>query len=75
MNQSNKIKASLLEDKINNFLQESYFDVQGMTTKVSFNETQLVRLMTKISVGLVTVWWSSLELKTLLKTYRLSKGL
>jgi hypothetical protein len=75
MNQSNKIKVTLLEDKINNFFEESYFDVQGMTTKVSFNETQLVRLMTKISVGLVTVWWSSLELKTLLKTYRLSKGL
>jgi hypothetical protein len=75
MNQSNKIKASLLEDKINNFFEESYFDVQGMTNKISFNETQLVRLMTKISVGLVTVWWSSLELKTLLKTYQLSKGL
>lgn len=68
-------KINNFQSKLNDFFEESYFDVQGMTTKMTFNETQLVRLMTKISVGVVTVWWSSLELKTLLKSYRLSKGM
>jgi hypothetical protein len=60
--------------KIESFLSDSYFDIQSMgPTKLGLNEAQIVRLVTKISVGLVTVWWSSLELKTLLKTYKLSK--
>ena len=69
------IDKQLLEDKINTFFEESYFDVHTMGSKLSFTETQLVKLMTKISVGLVTVWFSSIELKTLLKSYKTTKGI
>jgi|694.fasta_scaffold05564_13 hypothetical protein len=65
----------VLHDKINTFFEESYFDVHSIGTKLSFTETQLVKLMTKISVGLVTVWVSSIELKTLLKSYKFTKGI
>jgi hypothetical protein len=75
MKQSKEHFEKDFQNKIESFLSDSYFDVQSMSaTKLGLNETQIVRLVTKISVGLVTVWWSSLELKTLLKTYKLSKG-
>jgi hypothetical protein len=75
MKQSKEHFEKDFQNKIESFLSDSYFDVQSMgATKLGLNETQIVRLVTKISVGLVTVWWSSLELKTLLKTYKLSKG-
>jgi hypothetical protein len=75
MKQSKEHFEKHFQNKIESFLSDSYFDVQSMSaTKLGLNETQIIRLVTKISVGLVTVWWSSLELKTLLKTYKLSKG-
>lgn len=74
MKQSKEHLENHFQAKIESFLSDSYFDVQSMgPTKLGLNEAQIVRLVTKISVGLVTVWWSSLELKTLLKTYKLSK--
>ena len=73
MKQSKEHLEKDFQAKIESFLSDSYFDVQSMgPTKLGLNEAQIVRLVTKISVGLVTVWWSSLELKTLLKITILS---
>lgn len=65
-----------IHNNISSYLEDCYFDVQSaIPGKLPINESQMIRLVTKISVGLVTVWWSSLELKTLIKSYKLSKGL
>jgi hypothetical protein len=67
--------ADQLSNKISSYLEDCYFDVQGVFPgKIGLNESQIIRLVTKISVGLVTVWWSSLELKTLMKSYKSIKG-
>jgi len=76
MQNSQKSSFENIHNNISSYLKDCYFDVQGaIPGKLPFNESQMIRLVTKISVGLVTVWWSSLELKTLIKTYKLSKGL
>lgn len=67
--------AEQISNKISSYLEDCYFDVQGVFPgKIGLNESQVIRLVTKISVGLVTVWWSSLELKTILKSYKTIKG-
>ncbi len=62
-----------LNDKINNFLENSYFDVQGLDP-TSITENQIARLLTKITVGSVTVLWSIVELKNLIKFRKDLKG-
>lgn len=71
MNQNKQQKILNLESKIAEYFEDTYFDFQSMTAgKVSINESQIIRLVTKISVGLVTVWWSSMELKSVLKSIK-----
>jgi len=75
MNQIKSQKVQNIENKVKDYFEDSYFDVIGMTPgKAAFTETQLVKLVTKITVGMVTVWWSSLELKTLLKSIKSTRS-
>lgn len=74
MNKINSERITSLENKVNNYFQDSYFDFQTMNPgKLSINETQIVRLVTKITVGLATVWLSSMELKSVLKTIKTAR--
>lgn len=71
MNQNKQDRVTQLESKINDYFEDTYFDFQSMTAgKITVNESQIVRLVTKIAVGVVTVWWSSLELKSVLKSIK-----
>jgi hypothetical protein len=75
MSNMKKETTEQYSNKISSYLEDCYFDVQGVFPgKLGINETQVIRLVTKISVGLVTVWWSSLELKTILKSYKSVQG-
>lgn len=62
-----------LNNKINYFLENSYFDIQGLGP-TSITENQIARLLTKVAVGSVTVLWSILELKNLIKFRKDLKG-
>lgn len=62
-----------LSDKINYFLENSYFDIQGLDP-TSITENQIARLLTKVTVGSVTVLWSILELRNLIKFRKDLKG-
>jgi len=45
-------------------LENVYFDIAGIdVSKIS--EYHVARLLTKIAVGAVTVWWSLLELRNI----------
>ena len=50
-----------------------YFDVQGFDP-TNIAESQVARLLTKVAVGSVTVLWSLMELKSLIKFRRTLKG-
>lgn len=62
-----------LSDKVNYFLENSYFDIQGLDP-TSITENQIARLLTKVTVGSVTVLWSILELRNLIKFRKDLKG-
>lgn len=62
-----------LNNKINYFLENSYFDIQGLDP-TSITENQIARLLTKVTVGSVTVLWSILELRNLIKFRKDLKG-
>lgn len=49
------------KDKINLLLQDSFMDMQGVTTGV--DQSYVVKLVTKAAVGAATAFWSLIELK------------
>jgi hypothetical protein len=73
MNEDIINKRLNLQNKINASLDNVYFDVQGFDA-TNIAETQIARLLTKVAVGSVTVLWSILELKSLIKFKRVPKG-
>lgn len=75
--QKNLYKKELLKNKISNFFDESYFDVQGLSPgnlASSIDEQYLARILTKLAIGSATVWWSLLEVKDFIVLRKLSKG-
>jgi hypothetical protein len=49
-------------------LDEYYFDIQSFgPSKTPIDESQLIKLVTKLSVGVATVWWTAIELKDYIK--------
>lgn len=62
--------------KVSDFLEDSYFDVQGLTpgTASSIDEQYLARVLTKLAIGSATVWWSILEVKDFIVLRKLTKG-
>lgn len=69
----NSDKKQLLEQKVSSYLENIHFDVQGFDPS-NITESQVARLLTKVAVGSVTVLWSILELKNLVKFRRTLKG-
>jgi len=68
-----KNKQTKINDKINYFLENSYFDIHGLDP-TSITENQIARLLTKVTVGSVTVLWSIFELRNLIKFRKDLKG-
>lgn len=64
-------KRIQLSEKINSSLDNFYFDIQSITSPTSFDESQLVKLVTKFAVAAATVWWTALEIKDYLKLKKL----
>lgn len=57
-------KQQYLQDKIHDFFENNYLDVQGLTPGISsLDEAYLARILTKLAIGSATVWWSLLEIK------------
>ena len=73
MNETVLNKKKDLENKINSSLDNMYFDVQGFDP-TNIAESQVARLLTKVAVGSVTVLWSLMELKSLVKLRKTLKG-
>jgi hypothetical protein len=65
-----------IRTKISDLLEDSYFDVQGLTpgTASSIDEQYLARVLTKLAIGSATVWWSILEVKDFIVLRKLTKG-
>lgn len=61
-------KKAQLKQSIQSKLDDYYFDVQSVgSSNPLMDESQLIKLVTKLSVGIATVWWSALELKDYIK--------
>lgn len=77
MSKSERIqKKEILENKINNFLDETYLDVQSLSPNIaSLNEAYLARILTRLAVGTATVWWSVIEIKDFIVLHKKSKAL
>jgi hypothetical protein len=73
MNETVLNKKQLLEEKISSSFENMYLDVQGFDP-ASIAESQVARLLTKVAVGSVTVLWSLMELKNLIKFRKTVKG-
>lgn len=74
--QSITVKKQNLEQKIDKFFEDNYFDIQGITPSSSFaslDEAYLARILTKLAIGSATVWWSLLEMKEFLSLRKKSK--
>jgi len=70
-------KRQELQNKIDNFFEDSYFDVQGISPTSSFasiDEAYIARILTKLAIGSATVWWSILELKDFVILRKKSKA-
>lgn len=64
-------------NKVQNYLDDCCFDIQGISSSQSLSSTaevQLARILTKIVVGAASVWWSALEFREFLKNRRTTKG-
>jgi len=65
-------------DKIQQYLNDCCFDIQGISSSQSLMNTaeaQLARILTKIVVGGASIWWSVMELRQFLKIRKTQKGL
>jgi hypothetical protein len=74
MNSNNSLKEinkHKIESSINNFFENNYFDIQGLTPGIkNFDEQYLAKVLTKLAIGSATVWWSLLEVKDFLSLRR-----
>lgn len=73
MNKNVLDKKQLIEEKISSSFENLYLDVQGFDP-IGIAESQVARLLTKVAVGSVTVLWSLMELKSLIKFRKTMKG-
>lgn len=63
-----------LKSKIEEFFDDNYFDVQGITPGISsLDEAYLARILTKLAIGSATVWWSLLEIKDFINLRNINK--
>jgi hypothetical protein len=57
-------------EKIKSYLDDTYFNVQGFSAPNTFDQTYVIKMLTKMVVGVTTVLWTFVELKDYLKTLR-----
>lgn len=77
MNSSTRSKKQQMTNKLNSYIDDCCFDIQGISSSHSLMnaaEAQLARILTKIVVGGASIWWSALELREFLKTRKMQKG-
>lgn len=67
-----RAKRTQLSNRINDSLDDYYFDIQSMASPTSFDESQLVKLATKFAVAAATVWWTALEIKDHIKLRKMN---
>lgn len=68
------IQKQQLQESIDKFFKESYFDVQGISPGLnSLDEAYLARVLTKLAISTATIWWSILEVKDFFSLRRKSK--
>jgi hypothetical protein len=72
-NSRQSISKEELESSIQQKLNNVYFDVQGFNVS-RITEHNVARLITKVTVGVVTIWWSLLELRSIYNGRKISKG-
>lgn len=71
---TNNSQRQELQQSIEKFFDESFFDVQGFSTGIgSLDEAYLARVLTKLAIGTATVWWSILEVRDFFHLRRKSK--
>lgn len=61
------------EEKVNKikfYLDDTYFNVQGLSGPNTFDQTYVIKMLTKMVVGVTTVLWTFVELKDYLKILR-----
>lgn len=58
------------KEKIDTFLDEIFFDVQGAPTGKVFADEYLIRMITKFLVSICTAWWSFTEVLEYIDTRR-----
>lgn len=64
-------KKAKLQNKLDNFFEENYLDIQGLTPGMSvLDESYLAKILTKLAIGSATVWWSLIEMKDFVSQYR-----
>jgi len=54
-------------------IDNTYFDVSGLNVS-KITEHHVARLITKVAVGAVTVWWSLMELRSIYNIRKTTKG-
>jgi hypothetical protein len=59
----NAAKKQALIDRINSISDEYYFDIHSISSVSSLDESQLLKLVSKLAVGVATVWWTAIEIK------------
>lgn len=70
MSEKNFKKVNL-QNKLDNFFEENYLDIQGLSPGMSvLDESYLARILTKLAIGSATVWWSLIEMKDFVSQYR-----
>ena len=72
-NTQKSISKEQIRSSVQAKLDNVYFDIQGLNVS-KISEHHIARLITKVAVGAVTVWWSLLELRSIYNTRKTIKG-
>lgn len=72
-NTQKSISKEQIRSSVQAKLDNVYFDVQGLNVS-KITEHHIARLITKVAVGAVTIWWSLLELRSIYNTRKTIKG-
>ena len=63
-----------IKEKIELFISETHFDIHGISATPSFDQSYVVKLITRITVSATTAFWSFLELKDYLNQIKKTKS-
>jgi len=61
--------SAIVKSKLDNV----YFEKQGINIS-KITEHHIAKLITKVAVGAVTIWWSLIELRSIYNERKFSKG-